>query len=338
MCIRGRIFLKWNKRKIEIYQYLIGTHPYGAAKNFCPNNISRFLGVSRSYVSRVAKEMYSEGFIIRINRKSKPHLYTSTKKKPPVHKFTNIEENFTTPSPDDVNHFTTPPRPGSFTTSKSRWSCKLERLPADLSGWTVKELCNGVKHYYKKIYFDKPIEGPVLFQIVGKNKFTMTLTFPNFTFDTIDNFRNSRDIIRDFAKMAFRHVSQRFKIPMKLSNTKYSSGDFERPLRDVDIKQFIDTATVTINFKDGYKHVGKLDFDGSGRVENIESDIPDWIADYAEIPNFSKRLKGLESNFETIFDKYFTEINKRIEEIVEEKFNQMLNYQSDFKDNLEGYK
>jgi len=335
--------MRFNKRKIEIYQYLVGTHPYGAGKQFCPARIAEFLGISKSYVSRITRKLVSEKYIVKINPGSKPILYSSTRQKPPVHKFTYADEKSTTPTPGQVNHFTTPPgrgvsEQGSFTTSKSRWSCSIESLPSDLSGWTVKELRNGVKQYYKKILFGKPIDDVVVFQIVGKTKFTMTLTFPRFTFDSIGNFRNSRDIIRDFAKMAFRHVSQRFRIPLKVKHTHFSSGDFEHPLRDVDIKNFIDTATVTINFKNGFQHVGKLDFDGSGRVDNIESDIPDWIADYSEIPSFSRRLQSLEKGFEQVFDRYFTKINHRIEEIIEEKMNQMMQYNPDFNTDFEGYR
>lgn len=335
--------MQFNRRKLEIYQFLVGTHPYGAGKQFCPTSIAKFLDVSKSYVCRITRQLFDEGYIVKISGRSKPQLYTSTKKKPSTKEFTFDEEKSTTPTPEKVNQFTTPSRhrlssEGSFTTSKSRWSCPIERPPRNLKGWTVKELRNGVKQYYKKILFDKPIDAPVLFQIVGKNKFTMTLTFPGFTFDSIDQFRKSRDIVQDFAKMAFRHISQRFKIPMRVNNTRYSSGDFEHPLRDVDIKNFIDTATVTINFKNGLQHVGKLDFDGSGKVDKIESDIPDWIADYSEIPSFSRRLQTLENSFESIFEKYFTDINKRIEEIVSEKFNEMFSYNSDFKKDIEGYK
>ncbi|MEF8880149.1 MAG: helix-turn-helix domain-containing protein [Candidatus Thermoplasmatota archaeon] len=335
---RGVLFLRWNKKKLEIYQYLIGSHPYGAGKHFSASQIAGFLGVSRSYVHRIKRQLNKEGYIFPLNRKTTPKIYNSTKKQPPKDLFTKPKKTSRGSSPVGVNNFTGVSRGGSLTTSKSRWSCPIEKPPRNLKGWTVKTLKNGVKHYYKKILFDKPIDAPVLFQIVGKNKFTMTLTFPGFTFDSIGDFRSSRELVKDYAKMAFRYVSQLFKIPMRVKHTRYSSGDFECPLRDVDIKRFIDTATVTINFKNGLSHVGKLDFDGSGRVDKIESDIPDWIADYSEIPNFSRRLQTLEKSFEGVFDRYFSEINKRIEEIVTEKFNEMFSYDSDFKKDIEGYK
>lgn len=330
--------MRWNKTKIEIYQYLIGSHPYGGGKKFCASSIAGFLGVSRSYVSRITRKLTKGRYLVKANHHSKPILYSATKQKPPVNKFTTIHQKPRGSTPEDVNQFTGGSEGGAFTTSKSQWSIPIKKPPAIVEGWKVKELKNGVKQYYKKIWFEDPVNAPVLFQIVGKNKFTMTLTFPRFTFESIENFRNSRDIVRDFAKMAFRYASQRYKIPLRVNDTTFSSGDFEHPLREVDIKNFIDTATVTINFKNGFQHVGKLDFDGSGRVDNIESDIPDWIADYSEIPSFSRRLQNLEHGFEQVFDRYFTKINHRIEEIIEEKMSQMMQYSPNFKDDFEGYR
>lgn len=331
--------MRWNKTKHEIYQYLIGSHPYGAGKHFSASRIAKFLGVSKSYIHRIKRQLNQEGFIFPLNRKTTPKMYSSTKKQPPEDIFTEPQKSSRGFTPVEVNNFTGGSRGGSFTTSKSRWSIPIERPPRNLKGWTVKTLRNGVKHYFKKFFFEKPVDAPVLFQIVGKNRFTMTLTFPSFSFDSTENFRSGRRLVRDYAQMAFRYVSQRCRIPLKVKDTRYSSGDFECPLRDSDIKRFIDTATVTINYKDGLEHTGKLDFDGSGKVDNIESDVPDWVADYSEIPSFSRRLQSLEENFESVFDVYFSKINKRVEEIISQKLEEMLSYDSDFKkDSFEGYR
>ena len=330
--------MRWNKTKLEIYQYLVGTHPYGGGKSFSPSKIADFLKKSRSYVYRITRQLEDEAFIYPIRRKTTPRLYNSTKKRPPVEKwFTKPEKSSGGVPPVGVNHFRGGSGGSPFTTSKSQWSCPISEPPKKDSGWAVKTLKNGVKHYFKEVYIDKPIGKKVLFQIVGKNNFTMTVTFPNFSFESIDNFRNSREIVKHLAMKAFRTVSRADKIPLKVKETRYSSGDFEHPLRDVDIKNFIDTATVTIKFKDGFKHVGKLDFDGSGKVEKIESDIPDWIADYSEIPSFSRRLQNVEKKFNTAFDDYFLKINKAIERTVSEKLDEMFTYNPNFKKELEGY-
>ena len=330
--------MKWNKTKIEIYQYLVGTHPYGGGKSFNPSIIAKFVKKSKSYVCRVTRQLNEEGFIIKIRRKTTPQLYMLTKKKPDYDfKFTDDEKSSGGVSPVEVNQIRGGSGGSPFTTSKSQWSCPINEPPANDRGWSLKTLRNGVKHYYKEVYIDKPIGKKVLFQIVGKKNFTMTVTFPNFTFESIENFRNSKEIVRYLAMKAFRTVSRADKIPLKVKETRYSSGDFEHPLRDVDVKNFIETATVTINFKNGFKHVGKLDFDGSGKVDRIESDIPEWIADYSEIPSFSRRLQDVELKFNNAFDDYFSKINEVIERTVSEKLDELFTYNPNFKKELEGY-
>jgi hypothetical protein len=311
---------------MEIYQFLVGNHKYGGGYNHSPTTIARYLDVSISYVCRITRQLLREGYITIDAEYHKPQLYTATKKSPQKW-FKTIEKTATSLSPGEIHDFTGVPRGRVFTTSKSRWSCRISQMPSDLKTWTKRDMQNGVVQYFKEWLFGEPVNAPLKFQIVGKNNFTITVTFPPMSFDNEDDFNNAEEIISDYAKMAFRYISQKHFISLNLSDTYLSSGDFEHPLREADVKRFIETAQVIIKYRNGLKDIGNLKFDGSGKVDRIESDTPEWIVDYAVLPTFRKRLEDLEKVLDDIpamIQNSLEVLNQNIEQTVNDKLNQLL--------------
>jgi hypothetical protein len=300
--------MKWNKTKMEIYLFAVGSHKYGGGYHWDALKIANTLDVSMSYVCRVFRQLLHDGFITPTKAKTKPKLYEPTKRSP-LKQFTLIEKMATGITPVNLADSTGHERGRVFTTSNTSWSCSLNYIPDDLEkhGWQRKEMAYGSIQYCKKIYFQEPINAPLLFQIIGKRKFTITVQVPPFTFDDLEQFNDSKVIILDYVKMALKTISQKYHIAMTLSKTYLSNGEFEHPLRDADIKQFINTAQVTIKYHKGLSYIGKLEFNGSGKVDRIESNLPEWIADYAEIPSFRKNLEELQ--------KEISEIKKELPEI-----------------------
>lgn len=307
---------------MEIYLLAIGSHKYGGGYHYTATSIANFLDMSQSYVCRVIREFLSEGVIVLDKTKTKPRLFSATRKSP-LENFKIIEKKAMGITPVNLTDITGYERGRVFTTSHTSWSCPLNFIPDDLEkhGWQRKEMAYGSIQYCKKIYFQEPINAPLLFQIIGKRKFTITVLIPPFTFDDLEEFKNGKVIISDYVKMALKSISQKYHIAMTLSNTYLSNGEFEHPLRDADVKQFIETAQVTIKYHKGLKYIGKLEFNGSGKVDCIESDLPEWITDYAEIPSFRKNLEELQEEVSEMkkelpeIKSLMTDVKKELSEI-----------------------
>jgi hypothetical protein len=291
--------MKWNPTKYAIYLFLTGRHPHGGGKHFTCPKIASFLEVSGSYVRRVRRELLDEGYITRDTKPFTPQIYSRTKKSV-EDVFRKDEETLTQLSPKELEQLTQDARRRVFTTAKTRWSVAIlgavpEHDERFTKYWKKSLLRNNVKQYEKKWLFGEPVNCPLSFSIVGKKNWTMTVTMPRWVFDTKEHFMRAEDIIGDYARSALKQMAQRYHMNINTMDVYKSSGELEHPLRESDIKKFIDTAQIIIKYHHKKKYIGKLSFDGSGKVDRIEADkYPQWIANYAEIPFFNTRITEME--------------------------------------------
>jgi hypothetical protein len=308
--------MKWNNTKIDIYRFLCGTHPHGGGYQFTITKIARFLEVSPSYVYRIVRQLLAEEYITKDITGTNNIVYSPTKKSPPA-VFTKNEEK-----PTGVNRSnelkTTGVSLGSqnntikcidelsnFSVSKSQWAVPVSFLPLYdkrfCDFWKETRMANGVKKYSKDYFFGDPVNAPLSFSIIGKRNFKLIVTMPRWNFETKKDFLSARDIIGDFARMAIRFISKKYHFRIDIYGCEMITGDFEHPLRPGDMKKFIDSAQVIIKYHKNKKYIGNLQFDGSGKVDRIESDCkPEWIHNYAEIPLFNERVRALEEQFSKI--------------------------------------
>jgi len=301
--------VKWNSRKYAIYLFLTGKHPDGNGKHFVCKNIASFIEVSESYVRRIRRELLSDGYIKPIGKCKSPEMYETTKKYV-EDEFRKTEESLTHLTSKELNHLTQHQRRGVFTTGKTRWSVPLIGLdPINnkdfLKHWKKTSLKHNVSQYEKKWLFGEPVNCPLSFQIVGKKEWTMTVTFPRWAFDNKKDFNRAEDIIGEYARAALKFMAQRYHVNIRTIDVYKSSGDLEHPLRESDIKKFIDNAQIIIKYHRKKKYVGKLSFDGSGKVDRIETDkYPQWIINYAEIPFFNTRLNEMEEKMGNMIESF----------------------------------
>ena len=294
---------------------MTGKHPDGDGKHFVCKNIASFIEVSESYVRRIARELLAEGYVKHLGDIKSPQMYERTKKCA-EDEFRQDEESLTHLTPKELNHLTQHQRRRVFTTGKTRWSVPAIGLdPINnknfIKYWKKTSLKYNVSQYKKKWLFGQPVNCPLTFQIVGKDKYTMTVTFPRWAFDNKEHFERAEDIIGEYARSALKFMAQRYNFNINTFDVYKSSGDLEHPLRESDIKKFIDNAQIIIKYHHKKKYVGHLSFDGSGKVDRIEADKhAQWIVNYAEIPFFNTRINDMEKNMEKMVDLFEERIGK----------------------------
>jgi len=293
---------------------MTGKHPDGGGKHFVCREIASFIEVSESYVRRISRQLLADGYIKYLGKFKSPQLYERTKKCV-EDEFRQDEESLTHLTSKELNHFTQHSRRRVFTTGKTRWSVPAIGLdPINnknfIKNWKKSSLKNNVSQFEKKWLFGEPVNCPLTFQVVGKNKYTMTVTFPRWAFDNKEHFLRAEDIIGEFARSALKFMAQRYNFNINTFDVYKSSGDLEHPLRESDIKKFIDNAQIIIKYHHKKKYVGQLSFDGSGKVDRIEADKhAQWIANYAEIPFFNTRLNEMEEKMGNMIESFEEKMN-----------------------------
>jgi len=282
----------------KIYLLFIGSYPGTNGTQNSAQKICKSTGIKKSYLSKIKNYFLSKGYITCDNPKDKVKFYSATLITPPF----IDEKSFTGVTPYKFPNFTGVSQGGVFSTSKSQWSAPInaKRDWSDLEGWKYYKMKHETVKYYKDIWFGDPINAKLHFQLtIGKNKSSMTVTFPRMDFENKKEFLDAKKQIWHYASLAMHQVAQHLHIGMKigdiyLANTK--CFDYEAKLRDADSKRMADTVEVTMKYHHGDLYVGRLNFDGSGRCERIEGDVPKWVCDYAEIPAYMNRIHDLEND------------------------------------------
>ena len=192
----------------EIYLFFIGSYPGTEGTQYSAQKIVETTGINKHKIRRIKNHFLSEGYITCDNRKDKVKYYSATLITPPF----LTENNFTGVTPYKLHFFTgvsqggvpEPLKPGLFTTSKSQWSAPInaKRDWSDLKGWKSYEMKNGTVKYYREIHFGKPVDENLHFQLtIGKNKSSMTITFPRTEYDNKTDFLNAKQQIRHLKKV-----------------------------------------------------------------------------------------------------------------------------------------
>lgn len=326
-----------DKPKLEstiqlIYELAIGQHESTGGYKLNAAKIAKVLGKSKPYISKVIKKLIKQGYLTCDNPRDKVKFYSPTKKSPKIIKkrLTKKAKNVTGSTPNKLTNFTGGSAGRVFSTSKSQWSCPVSYInEKDLKGWKKTRMANGVNKYIKEYLFTDPFPTILHFQVMGKKNYTMTLTIPSVEFEDKEDFIGAKDQIQDYAAGAMKFISKKYHMAMDLRLLRLSSCDFEARLRDADIKNFIDTAQVIIKYHKGDRYVGTISFDGSGGIDKIESDVPQWVVDYVELPTFSQRLNQLEKKvpelIAEIIDKSMEKGMQKIETGIEQRIDNLFN-------------
>ncbi len=263
----------------EVYERLIGTHAYSNGYQLCGEEIARLLGVSAVAIHKKIKKLKDDGLIVPSGKRGNSIYYSPTKRKP----------SWLTNTPDPVGV-------SPFKASKTQWSCPIIKMPSEsqLKGWEKREMQNGVVQYLLQYPFMKPVEGSLMFHILGKYKFTISVDFTRVSLSEDDVVKNISypPWLKDYVKMALLWVKKRYSIVLDV-NDVYSTfpPHSETELRETDAKQYLETARVTIEFSDGHK----IMLNRSNKKDNFETTFPPWLKEYIDLPSYRERFNKMES-------------------------------------------
>lgn len=306
------------KRRVaikEVYERLIGIHRYCNGYQQCGAEIADILEVSHVAIHKVIMKLKDDGLIVPSGKRGNCVYYSPTKRKPQwlikTHNHAGV---------------------GTFQCSKSQWSCPINQMPAKslLKGWEKREMQNGVVQYLLEYPFLKPVEGYLKFRILGKRKYTISVDFSklNLREDEIKDHKNCALWIEEFVKMALSWVKKKFNIVLDVNNVYSSlSPHFETDLREVDAKQFIENARITIEYSDGKK----IMIDRSKNKDNFETTYPPWLKEYVELPSYRERFHKMEQEL----IPRIINVDEKIDKLLDILEQQQESNENRMKENLE---
>jgi len=291
--------MNWTPTKRDIYLLATGQYDEVNTKKYYAKNISRFLRVTKQYVSKALNEMCTKGFLICDDKHAKLKNYSPTYKKPSFLVNQNLTALVNHSFPNKFEKSTGSSQPG---VSKSQWKCPIKDLSKvrDLGDWKSYQMKNGVFKYFMNYDFDEPINNKIHFQMtVGPKNGTMTIVYPKTTHNNREDMYNFEKETRFYVIRVIKKIKKIYNIGMRpeevvliKDDNGIKSVEHEAELRKEDKNLIKNYVPIEGTYYDNGV-LKKISYNGSGGRLNCESSHPEVIDYYLELPSFFLMLSDL---------------------------------------------